>query len=525
MADAPPGNGTPADRRRSALTRLGTETFDLLVVGGGITGAAVAEAAASKGYHVALVEREDFGSGTSGASSKMLHGGLRYLQHGQVSLVKEALYERGSVVRELGPDRAIITPFLLPLRGSWSRRTSLRFGTWLYQRLSGGLSLGPRVVLGSRQVLAKVPSLSQEGLRGGILYDEGVVDDVLLTLDRVLRAREAGATVLNHVEAHALKVNQGRACGVDARDRLTGATFEIRARQVVNAAGVWGPGWAGAGRTATLRPTKGVHIVVRRERAPLACAVVLPTADGRWVFALPYGSLTILGTTDTDYPGPPDGVRPEAADVRYLLDVARKELPGLALGPGDVVDVYAGLRPLLGGGALRPGDLSREDVVHRDASGLLTVAGGKLTTHGAMARRALDQIASDLGPPPGPRSVPSTHVAFPTAVSHGKPSAGAEAILSLEKTPVSGWEAILAPLISEAIDRTGAATLPDLLDRRFHALSKADPTYPAVVRAVTTLAAGTMGWGPDQAARQRSDYLERLAWVQEGLRAVQAGKP
>lgn len=524
MLDGRRADPTAVGRRRSTLDRLAGETFDLLVVGGGITGAAVAEAASLQGYLVALVEREDFGSGTSGASSKMLHGGLRYLQHGQVRLVKEALQERGRTVRELGPDRVAVTPFLLPLRGSFRKRASLRFGTWLYQRLAGGLALGPRRVLSTEQVLAQVPSLSREGLRGGVLYDEGVVDDVLLTLDRVLRATEAGAVALNHIEATGLRLEGGRAAGVTARDRFTGTVVEIKARQVVNTSGVWSPRWAGPERTAPLRPSKGVHLVVRRSRAPLACAVVLGTPDGRWVFALPYGSLTIIGTTDTDFPGPPDEVRPQADDVRYLLDVARTNLPGLDLKVTDIVDVYAGLRPLLGGSAARPGDLSREDVVHHDPSGLITLAGGKLTTHRAMAQRALSTTQAALGAPRAGATRPPPHVPFPSdSPAHG-PGPGAETLLGLPATPLAGWEVVLNPWVTSAVERTGAVTLTDLLDRRFHALSRADPSYPATVRAVATLAGRALAWDAAETARQQSDYLGRLAWAHAGLRELQGAR-
>ncbi|MDE1880966.1 MAG: glycerol-3-phosphate dehydrogenase/oxidase [Euryarchaeota archaeon] len=532
MPPAPvPSEEAPRDAREACWRELVGRSFDLLVVGGGITAAGIASEAAARGAEVALIEREDFGSGTSGATSKMLHGGLRYLQHGKIGLVKEALHERGLLVRSLGEQRVQVTPFLLPLDGTLGHRLSLRFGTWLYQRLCGPLALGPRRLLSVEQVRGRVPFLETKGVRGGVLYFEGVVDDTLLTLVRVGEAVRRGAVAVNHVEALAPLLDAGRITGVKVRDRLSGRTGEVRAKRVINATGVWSPRWAGTERTPRLRPSKGVHLVFRKDRLPLDVAVVLAAPEGRWVFALPYGHLAIIGTTDTDFPGDPDRVRAEADDVGYLLEVAQKNFPTLHLTAEDVVDVYAGLRPLLAGGAERPGDLSREDVVHTDASGLLSVAGGKLTTHRAMAERALERAKL---PTPGiPKGgTPTKGGSSWSSWSYPPrwertPCPGALAFaeaLGSTSTPTNpsspSPEARLTPWVDAAVRVAGAATLSDLIDRRFHTLQRLDPGFERLVEDVARLAQPLLGWTDEQRVREREDYLSRVHFETEAVLAL-----
>jgi glycerol-3-phosphate dehydrogenase len=511
----PSGPAAPSAlaRRSAAWSKLLSREFDLLVVGGGITGAGLAALAAEEGRMVALVERDDWGAGTSGATSKMLHGGLRYLQQGNIRLVKESLRERGALLQELGKERVRRTPFLLPLRGPWGARTKQRFGTWLYQRWSGPHALGPREVLSKEQVLRRVPTLSADGLRGGISYYEGVVDDVLLTLWRVGEARSRGAVALNHVEALAPRLDGGRVAGAQVRDRLGEGTGEVRARGVVNSAGVCVGAWAGTERAPLLRPSKGVHLVFRQARFPLPSAVVLPAPEGRWVFALPFGPLSIVGTTDTEDAGrDPREVRADGADVRYLLGVANESFPSLHLTAADVVDVYAGLRPLLAGDASTTSELSREDVVHRDPSGLVSIAGGKLTTHRAMARRALRTLGEAL-PPVGRSSgsAPLEPLSFPPRWE-GTPCPGAELFDRALAKPPAERTTLLRTWVEAAVNGGDAATLADLLDRRFHALRSLDPGFEEVLGTVAGLAAPLLGWTEEGSARQREDYLRLVRW-------------
>ncbi len=527
---ADPGGSPPlGNDRERRWSELGSGEFDLLVVGGGITGAGIAQVATARGYRVALVEREDFGGGTSGATSKMLHGGLRYLQQRKVGLVREALHERGRLVRMLGTQRVQSTPFLLPLDGSFGHRLGLRFGTWLYQRLSGDLALGPRKVLSRAEVTQQVPFLSMEGVRGGVLYLEGVVDDVLLTLTRVGQAAHGGALVLNHVEAIApLLDGSGHLQGVRVRDRRSGREEDVRARKVINAAGVWSSGWAGVDRTPKLRPSKGVHLVFRRKRLPLEVAVVLSAPEGRWVFALPYGPLAIVGTTDTDYPGDPSRIRAEPEDLSYLIEVARRCFPSLDLSLKDVVDVYAGLRPLLDGGAARTNDLSREDVVHEGPGGLLTVAGGKLTTHRAMADRALDvgglSPRGTSHPAPSPAGAiseegePWGSWEFPP-LWRGTACPGADLVARALAQESAARASLLRPWVEAGIRVTGASSLGDLMDRRLHTLQRLDPHFEEVVDEVAREAQPLLGWSDAVREREREDYLTRVRFETQAVRS------
>ena len=505
------GNG--GHGRSDLLDRLERDTFDMVVVGGGITGAAIARRAAREGYSVALLERNDFGSGTTSASSKMLHGGLRYLEHGHLRLVREALHERGELVRSLGKTRVAVVPFLLPVYGGRWPEWRLRFGTWLYQHLSGELALGPRSVLSPAETLKVVPPLNPQGLSRGILYYEGVVDDALLTVHVVEEAVLAGAVAVNHVEVMRPTLTAGRITGLAYRDFLGGRTGEVKARGVVNAAGVWSRGWAGDWRTPELRPSKGVHLVFYRKRLPLDAAVVMDAGDGRWVFALPYGRLVVVGTTDTDFNGDPDTVRPEVEDVRYLLQVVNSTFPQARVRAHDIVDVFAGLRPLLRGSGNSTSDLSREYAIHRDPSGLFTVVGGKLTTHGAMAEKALEAWQHDHPLPPTARSLargkePPDEIPWP----------GSEIILSIWPPGSDGWRSDVEQIARRALARLNPATLGDVIDRRLHLLNKLDPDFEQALDELAVITGKALGWSAEREATEKRQYRERASWLTESVR-------
>lgn len=495
--------------RSQLVGRLSSGPFDLVVIGGGITGAAIAHRGALEGLSVALLEKKDFGAGTTSASSKMLHGGLRYLQHGQVRLVKEALRERGRLVRSLGPSRARTIPFILPLRGGTGRRIKLRFGTWLYEMMAGSLSLGKRVVLSGSRVTELVPSLSTPDLHGGILYHEGIVDDSFLVSELLTRAVGLGAIAVNHIEATGLMIDNGMASGVRFRDSLGGVEGRVRAKCVVNACGVWSGGWTGPGRTPDLRPSKGIHIVFHGERFPLSAAVVIEMPEGRWVFALPYGKVTIVGTTDTEFDGDPDKVRPEPEDIEYLLAAVRREFPGIKVGAEDIIDSYAGLRPLLAGGAERTGDLSREDAVHVDGSGLITSVGGKLTTHDAMAVRTLAQCRKVSGLPPV-RTKGEKRVEYV-----GKPWPGGDWLIALPSG--SDRQAKVGEIVRTAIATMCPANLEDVIERRIHPLNRLSPDFPDALGSIVDELVSS-GWMSREAGdRERIEYLSRLQWSQEAV--------
>jgi len=480
--------------RLERLARLEATRFDLLVVGGGISGAAVAEEAAHRGISVALIERDDYAVGASGHTSKMLHGGLRYLAQGKVRLVREALRERSRLLSELDPAWVHPLPFLLPIRGGvWSSLRD-RFGTWLYERLAMGRRLGPRAILTPSEVLGLVPALDPQGLRGGILYWEAVVDDVALTLYRVDSAARSGAVVVNHMEAVGADPEPAGGFRVRARDSVTGRPASIRSRWVVDATGAW------MGRTPLLpratprlSPSKGIHLVFRREKLPIDVAVVLPGPDERPTFVLPVGSLLIAGTTDTAFQGDPADARAEAADVAYLFRTLRAAFPKVAFHPSEVVDLYSGVRPLLAATASSTSELSREDVEAYDPSGGIAVAGGKLTTHRAMAARALRRLPSA---PTAPRPAVRT------------PNGGSLPEIEQAAVPLSDGTELMARLVRDrrpedwdelrrrVMDslRFGQAeSLEDLVDRRLHALNRREAGFEMVLAAVAGYVAELRG--------------------------------
>ncbi len=499
----------PPLSRPDRLARLESLQFDVLVVGGGITGAAVAEEAATRGATVALVERDDYAVGASGHTSKLLHGGLRYLAQGKVGLVREALHERSRLLGQLDPAWVHPIPFLLPLDGPLSSRLMNRFGTWLYERLAGGYRLGPRSILDRQKVLELVPQLEPRGLHGGVLYWEAIVDDVALTLFRVESAARAGALVLNHVEALASERETAGGFRVRVRDTLTRREFEVRCRSVVDATGAWmGRVPILSENAPRLSPSKGIHLVFRREKLPLHVAVVLAGPDGRPTFILPTGSLLVMGTTDTAYDGDPGDVRGEPPDVEYLLGVLRRGFPTVPFSLEEAVDVYAGVRPLLGASASTTSELSREDVEAFDPNGAVAVAGGKLTTHRAMARRAVRLLPIPQGgPTPGG---PPTRIPLPSLQDEpGALSMGTELVARLLRAPrPEDWER-LRIRVKNAMTVEQAETLEDVLDRRLHALNRREPGFEAVVRAAAEAMATQSGGSTESREEAVRSYLER----------------
>ncbi|GIW71155.1 MAG: glycerol-3-phosphate dehydrogenase [Planctomycetota bacterium] len=378
--------------RAERLARLGAERFDLLVIGGGITGAGVAREAARRGLRVALVEQADLAAGTSSRSSRLVHGGLRYLEQLEVGLVFEAVNERRVLLR-IAPH--LVTPlgFLFPIY-EWSRRGrfAVAMGMWLYEALSLFRSPRRHRALGAAAVAREEPLLDRTGLRGAMLYYDCATDDARLVLETALDAMRAGAVVVSWARAAALVREGGRVCGAEVEDVLDGRRLRVRADAVVNATGPWTD--RVRGRERLLRPTKGIHIVLERERLPVHYAdVMFHPDDGRVLFAIPWGERTYVGTTDTDCTGDPAEVAADAADVDYLLRALARYYPAAALGADDVIATWAGLRPLVAEDRERAehaSEVSREHTIVVDEDGLVTVAGGKLTTYRRMAVEVLD---------------------------------------------------------------------------------------------------------------------------------------
>ncbi len=386
--------------RAASVARLRGERFALLVVGGGIVGAGVARDAALRGLKVALVDRDDFASGTSSKTSRLVHGGLRYLKNYKIRLVRQAVRERDRLIRQ-SPSLVRPLAFTIPAYdGRGMGPVTLRFGLWVYDFLSRDKVLPRRQWLAPAGVTSREPGLATAGLRGGGLYHDAIANDARLVLGVVRAAADAGATVANHVEVLELRRENGRVSGARMRDRLNQESLDVRASMVVNATGVWLDGLrSGTTGPSTLRPTKGIHVFLPRKKVGNREAVVLNSRrDGRMLFVLPWGPLTLVGTTDTDFTGDPGRVVPTAEDVAYLLEAVNDEFPEAHLTPGDVVSAYAGLRPLIRERQAREeSDISREHEVFEDPDGLISVAGGKLTTHRAMAEEVVDRVCERLG--------------------------------------------------------------------------------------------------------------------------------
>jgi glycerol-3-phosphate dehydrogenase len=382
--------------RGNALARLTKGQFDLLVIGGGIVGAGIANEATRAGLRVALVDRGDFGAATSSASSKLIHGGLRYLRMGDIRLVREAHQERRALLSVVAPHLVRRMPFLLPIyRGGPYRPTSVRVGLWTYSTLAGDRLGG----LADRdRALGAVPALRVEGLRGCGIYRDAWTHDGRLCLANVTAAERAGAVVLNHAELTELHRAGGRVNGAELRDAIDGTTFTVRARSVVNAAGPWvdrvrgleDPSARPAGRLS-----KGVHVVLPLDR-PRSAALTIPHDKVRVTFAYPWEGLLLLGTTDTEYEGDPSAVSATEADVDQVLAEAGVAVDAPLLRRERVLSAFAGLR-VLPQADTTTADSRRETVFLQGKGGMLTVAGGKLTTYRRIALGALGRLSSELG--------------------------------------------------------------------------------------------------------------------------------
>jgi glycerol-3-phosphate dehydrogenase len=387
-----------AQTRVANLARMAEDRFDVLVIGGGITGAGIALDAAARGFSVALVEKDDFASGTSGRSSRLIHGGIRYLEHREFGLVHEALRERKILLR-VAPHLVRPIPMYM-LADSFRSRAFYRLGLAGYELLAAGRNVGAHRSVSAAQVREAVPGFG--GRSRGFRYFECQADDARLTIEVARTAQAFGAVLANHARVEGL-LGGARVVGAAAVDEMTGQRFEIRARVTVNAGGVWADrirGLAAPGR-GRLVPSKGVHLVFAPGAVRTKVALVVPSAahDGRFVFVIPWEDRVYAGTTDTPYSGDLDDPPVDDCDRDYILSAVAQHFPSVT--EGDVVASWAGLRPLLRQdealGEVRTYDLSRNHAVFEDPPGLFTVTGGKLTTYRAMAEDLVDRVAGVLG--------------------------------------------------------------------------------------------------------------------------------
>ena len=530
----------PVARARS-LERFASETFDVLVVGGGVTGCGVALDAARRGLSVALLEKRDFAAGTSSRSSKLIHGGLRYLENLDIELVREALHERRLLVEKLAPHLVHPTPFLFPLQHKVWDRFYMGSGLFLYDALAGMHPAMPHHRhLTRRSCLEAVPGLRPDSLTGGIRYFDAQVDDARFSLVLARTAAAHGAACISAAGVVGFLHDGNRVAGVRAHDLEYGGEFEVRASTVINATGVWTTEMerlAGVADPMIVRPSKGVHLVVAKDRIESDYALILRT-EKSVLFVLPWRDRWIIGTTDTDWNFGLDSPAATRADIEYLLDHANEVLR-TPLAFEDVIAVYVGLRPLLGGTAEETAKLSRKHAVRRSAPGFVSVAGGKYTTYRLMARDAVDMAARDLcfvvdpsrsadvpllgavglaGAEVRLRSHPGAARLSPDQLHHLVARYGTLAFELAEliaadpalSAPIAGAEEYLAAEVSYAVAQEGALHVDDVLTRRTHIAFEVPDRGELAAVDVARLMAPVLGWDQAVIDREIVHYRARL---------------
>ncbi|MCU9593458.1 glycerol-3-phosphate dehydrogenase/oxidase [Caldibacillus thermolactis] len=381
--------------RQKIIDTFKNNEFDVVVIGGGITGAGIALDATTRGMKVALVEMQDFAAGTSSRSTKLVHGGLRYLKQFHVKQVAEVGRER-AIVYENGPH--VTTPewMLLPFfKDGTFGKFFTSIGLTLYDRLAGVKKSERKKMLTAEQTLQKAPLVKKEGLKGGGIYVEYRTDDARLTIEVMKKAVEKGATVLNYSKVEKLVYSNGKVIGVEVIDQVTGETYKIRAKKVVNATGPWVDTIRekdNSKKGKVLQLTKGVHIVIDQSKFPLKQAVYFDTPDGRMVFAIPREGKAYVGTTDTFYDSDPINPQMTKEDLDYLLKAINFMFPDVKVSEKDVESNWAGVRPLIWEEGKDPSEISRKDEIWESESGLMTIAGGKLTGYRKMAEKIVDLL-------------------------------------------------------------------------------------------------------------------------------------
>jgi glycerol-3-phosphate dehydrogenase len=529
--------------REATFRRLADETFDLLVVGGGVTGAGVARDAALRGLKVALVEKTDYAAGTSSKSSKLVHGGLRYLEHAQFKLVFEGTNERALLMR-VAPHLVRPLEFLVPVyKRDRPGLFVLDVGLWIYDGLSKFSSPKLHRTVRAGRIIKLEPGLRQAELEGGLLYYDCATDDARITLENIIDARALGAAAVNHARVVRLLRDGERVMGAEIADMLdeSAPKVAVRAKVVVNATGPWSDQVRKlADEPSILATSKGVHLVIDAARLRVHHAVVMKEKR-RVVFCMPWwGERTVIGTTDTFYEGRPEDVHADRDDVKYLLDLANKYFPDAKLTPDDVLATWAGLRPLLkpGSDVATASDVSREHHI-LNRPGLVTIAGGKLTTYRRMAAEVVEAAGTQLGelapsttesrPLPGAagvdgyagvqkiaEQVAQSGVVDAAVAKHLAGTYGVRALSVVERVRQNAALAtrldpelpyILAQ-VDVAVDEEQALTLDDLLGRRAQLLLRARDQGLGAARKVAERMGEKLGWSASRLEAETALYRE-----------------
>ncbi|MEM9887197.1 MAG: glycerol-3-phosphate dehydrogenase/oxidase [Bacteroidota bacterium] len=381
--------------RKELHTQLPQTNFDLIVIGGGVTGCGIALDAASRGLKTLLLEKGDFASGTSSKSTKLIHGGLRYLKQLEIGLVRETGTER-AIVHRLAPHLVLPEKMLLPLieNGTYGR-TATSFGLKVYDILAGVKGKDKRRMLSKKEALEKEPLLDEKVLKGAGYYAEYRTDDARLTIELIKTAARYGALALNYCKVIDFLYEEGEVSAVVCEDQAMGNTFEVHAKHIVSAGGPWVDQLRKVDNSLkgkSLHLTKGVHIVVPHEKLPVNYSVYFDVPDGRMMFAIPRGKVTYIGTTDTTYKGDLNRVVATAEDAQYIMESVNNAFPSIQLQMKDLISNWAGLRPLIHEDGKSPSELSRKDEIFISDTGLISIAGGKLTGYRKMAQRIVDLV-------------------------------------------------------------------------------------------------------------------------------------
>ncbi len=513
--------------RTRLLARLADlREVDVAVVGGGATGLGCALDAAARGHSVLLVEARDFAAGTSSRSTKLIHGGVRYLAQGRIGLVREALRERGRLLRN-APVLVYPLRFVVPARNA-AERLLLRVGLGAYEALAGPDRLGGCTMLDAAGLHAAQPGLRDEGAGGGVAFQDAQFDDAGLALALARTASAHGALLLNHCAAHRLVLEDGRLCGVVVREAEGGHEYRVAARAVINATGVWGDALRRRADPAVaplLRPSQGVHLVVDADCLPGGDALLVPrTADGRVLFIIPWCGKVLIGTTDTPCVDVPAEPEPLAGEVDDLLAAAARWLRRPPAREA-VRSVFVGLRPLLGEGAQGSASsrISREHRVEVSAQGLVSVLGGKWTTYRVMAEQAVDAAEAVGGL--ARRNSPTATLALDCGVRPG--AQGEEAGDPLPGTPAGLPSGLLpgAAAVRRALREDFALSIEDVLARRSRALFLDAAAAAAVAPAVADLLAGELGWSAQRREAELAAFLELAGRYRARSRSTASSPP